>query len=196
LAVERWQRAHDLDLWVVNGMLDWIRRNRVDFDRTGGFSVNLSAQSLANADLLAVLHRELAVGDLPCDRITFEITETATLQSHAVAQDFMRQIRRYGCRFSLDDFGSGNASFGYLRSLHTDTLKIDGAFVKDMVDDPQLQAMVKSMNEIGHALGMKTVAEFVASPEILAMVREIGVDYGQGYEIEKPIKINQLIVKT
>lgn len=196
LAVERWQRAHELDLWVVNGVFDWIRRNRADFDRTGGFSINLSAQSLANADLLAVLHRELSVGDLPCAKITFEITETATLQSHAVAQDFMRQIRRYGCQFSLDDFGSGNASFGYLRSLHTDALKIDGAFVKDMVDDPELQAMVRSMNEIGHALGMKTVAEFVANPEILAMVREIGVDYGQGYEIGKPIKINELINKT
>ncbi len=196
LAVERWNRAYELDLWVFNGVMDWIRRNRADFDRIGGFSINLSAQSLSNQELLATLHRELSAGDIPCEKIVFEITETATLKSHAVAQDFMRQIRRYGCRFSLDDFGSGNASFSYLRNLRTDTLKIDGVYIKDMVDDPELQAMVKSMNEIGHALGMKTVAEFVASPEILALVREIGIDYAQGYEVEKPTHINDLVLNT
>ncbi|MDR3395054.1 MAG: DUF1631 family protein [Parasulfuritortus sp.] len=196
LAVERWNRAYELDLWVFKGVMDWIRNNRADFDRTGGFSVNLSAQSLSNQELLATLHRELSTGDIPCEKIAFEITETATLKNQAVAQDFMRQIRRYGCRFSLDDFGSGNASFSYLRSLRTDTLKIDGAYIKDMVGDPELQAMVKSMNEIGHALGMKTVAEFVASPEILALVREIGVDYAQGYEVEKPTHINGLLLNS
>jgi diguanylate cyclase (GGDEF)-like protein len=193
LAVERWKRAHELDLWVFSSAIAWIRRNRIAFEQIGGFSINLSAQSLSNSDLLAALHRELSAGDLPCDKIIFEITETATLFSHAVAQDFIRQIRRYGCRFSLDDFGSGNASFSYLRSLRTDTLKIDGAFVRDMADDPELQAMVRSMNEIGHTLGMKTVAEFVATPELLALVREFGIDYAQGYEVEKPIPIDRLI---
>lgn len=192
LAVERWKRAHELDLWVFSSVIAWIRRNRTAFERTGGFSINLSAQSLSNADLLTTLHRELSAGDLPCEKIIFEITETATLFSHAVAQDFIRQIRRYGCRFSLDDFGSGNASFSYLRSLRTDTLKIDGAFVRDMASDPELQAMVRSMNEIGHTLGMKTVAEFVATPELLALVREFGIDYAQGYEVEKPVRIDQL----
>jgi diguanylate cyclase (GGDEF)-like protein len=196
LAAERWKRAHELDIWVFSSVFDWIRKNRTDFDRTSGFSINLSAQSLSDASLLDALHRELSAGDIPCDKIAFEITETATLHSQSVAQDFMRQIRRYGCHFSLDDFGSGNASFGYLRSLRTDTLKIDGAYIKDMVDDPELQVMVKSMNEIGHSLGMKTVAEFVASPEILAMVKDFGLDYAQGYEIEKPIRIDELIQKT
>lgn len=193
LAVERWKRAHELDLWVFSSAVAWIRRHRAEFERTGGFSINLSAQSLSNSDLLTALHRELSAGDLPCNKIIFEITETATLFSHAVAQDFIRQIRRYGCRFSLDDFGSGNASFSYLRSLRTDTLKIDGAFIRDMAGDPELQAMVRSMNEIGHTLGMKTVAEFVATPELLALVREFGIDYAQGYEVEKPIPIDRLI---
>ena len=196
LAAERWKRAHELDIWVFSSVFDWIRQNRADFDRTGGFSINLSAQSLSNGGLLDALHQELSAGDLPCDKIAFEITETATLHSQSVAQDFMRQIQRYGCHFSLDDFGSGNASFGYLRSLRTDTLKIDGAYIKDMVEDPELQVMVKSMNEIGHSLGMKTVAEFVSSQEILAMIKEFGLDYAQGYAIEKPVRINELIQKT
>jgi EAL domain-containing protein (putative c-di-GMP-specific phosphodiesterase class I) len=147
---------------------------------------------MSNDAVLATLNRHLAQGDLPADRIGFEITETTTVGNYDAARDFIRQIRRYGCRFSIDDFGSGNASYGYLRNLRTEALKIDGAYVKDMVDDPDLQAMVKSMNDIGHSLGMKTVAEYVATPEILALVREIGVDYAQGYEVAMPVHIDEL----
>lgn len=191
-AVEYWKRNHDLDLWVIEQTFAWIRANPAAFAATGGFSVNLSALSLADADVLAALHRHLAAGDIEPGKIVLEITETATMGNYDAAREFIRQIRHYGCRFSIDDFGSGNASYGYLRNLRTDALKIDGAFVKDMVDDPDLRAMVKSMNDIGHSLGMKTVAEFVASPEILALVREIGVDYGQGFEIARPIHIDEL----
>jgi len=171
----------------------WIRANRPAFDRTGGFSVNLSSQTLSHPDILAFLHGELAKADMPAGMISFEITETATINNFSAAQDFIRQIRRYGCKFALDDFGSGYASYSNLKNLHTDTLKIDGAFVGEMDQNPADYAMVKSMNEIGHSLGMKTVAEFVATPGILDKLREIGVDYVQGYVIHKPMPIDQLL---
>lgn len=192
-AVEYWKRAHDLDLWVIERTFAWIRANRDTFDRLGGFSINLSALSMSDDGILARLHEHLGQGDVQTDKIVFEITETATVGNYDSAREFIRQIRRYGCRFCIDDFGSGNASYGYLRNLRTDTLKIDGVFVKDMVTDPDLLAMVKSMNDIAHSLGMKTVAEFVANPEILDLAKEIGVDYGQGYEIARPVHIDELI---
>lgn len=191
-AAEYWKRSHDLDLWVIEQTFAWIRSNPAAFAATGGFSINLSGLSMSDTGILATLHRHLTQGDIETGKIIFEITETATVNNYDAAREFIEQIRRYGCRFCIDDFGSGNASYGYLRNLRTDTLKIDGAFVKDMVNDPDLLAMVKSMNDIGHSLGMKTVAEYVASPEILSLVREIGVDYGQGYELAKPIHIDEL----
>jgi len=192
-AVERWNRSFDIDMWVLRQVFGWIRANRPAFDRTGGFSVNLSSQSLSHPDILAFLHGELAKADMPAGMISFEITETATINNFSAAQDFIRQIRRYGCKFALDDFGSGYASYSNLKNLHTDTLKIDGAFVGEMDQNPADYAMVKSMNEIGHSLGMKTVAEFVATPGILDKLREIGVDYVQGYVIHKPMPIDQLL---
>jgi diguanylate cyclase (GGDEF)-like protein len=192
-AVERWNRVHDIDRWVVDKVFQWVRGNRDTFDAIGGFSVNLSAQSLNNEELLAFLHRELSMPDIPVEKIMFEITETGTINSYAAAQDFIQQIRRYGCKFCIDDFGSGYASYGHLKNLHTDTLKIDGIFIKDMLSSPADLAMVRSMNEIGHSLGMKVVAEFVATPEILAAVREIGVDYAQGYALHEPMPIEGLV---
>jgi EAL domain-containing protein (putative c-di-GMP-specific phosphodiesterase class I)/GGDEF domain-containing protein len=192
-AVEFWKRSHDLDLWVIENTFAWIRAHPDVFARTGGFSINLSALSMANQAILDTLHRHLGQGDLPAGKIIFEITETATVGNYEAAREFIRQVRRHGCRFCIDDFGSGNASYGYLRKLRTDTLKIDGEFVKDMADDPDLQAMVKSMNDIGHSLGMKTVAEYVASPEILAQVRALGVDYAQGFEVARPTPIDELL---
>jgi diguanylate cyclase (GGDEF)-like protein len=192
-AAERWDRAHEVDRWVLENVFQWIRSHREAFDATGGFSINLSAQSLNNRDLLLFLHRELAAGDIPAARITFEITETGAIESYRSAQAFMQQISRYGCRFSIDDFGSGHASYGHLKNLHTDTLKIDGMFVRDMLSNPSDLAMVRSMKEIGHSLGMKVVAEYVATPEILSVVREIGVDYAQGYALHEPAPLETLV---
>ena len=192
-AVERWKRSHEIDLWVMREVFAWIRLNRAFFDQIGGFSVNLSALSLSNPEVLAYLHEELGREDTPTEKITFEITETTAIDSYVTAQDFMRQVRSYGCKFSLDDFGSGFASYSHLKNLRTDSLKIDGSFVKEIAHSPADYAMVKSMNEIGHSLGMKTVAEYVESPVILSKLREIGVDYAQGYAIHKPVPIAELI---
>jgi len=105
-------------------------------------------------------------------------------------------MRVLGCRFALDDFGSGLSSFGYLKNMEVDYLKIDGMFVKDIVDDPIDHAMVKSINEIGHVMGMKTIAEFVENDEIKGMLREIGVDYVQGYGIGKPVPLAEILNRS
>ena len=99
-----------------------------------------------------------------------------------------------GCQFALDDFGSGLSSFGYLKNLKVDYLKIDGIFVKDIADDPIDHAMVKSINDIGHVMGMKTIAEFVESKKIKSMLRKLGVDYAQGYEIGRPQPFEEILV--
>ncbi len=191
-AVEHWQRHRDLDLWVLDQSFAWIRQNQAIFNACGGFSINLSAQSVGDETVLSMLQRSLEPGDIDASKIMFEITETATVDNFDAARDFIRKLRLYGCRFCIDDFGSGNASYGYLRNLRTDTLKIDGIFIKDMLTEPDLLAMVKSMNDIAHSLDMKTVAEFVATPELVALAREIGIDYGQGYAIARPVPLDEL----
>ena len=190
--VERLKRSHEVDLWVMQRVFEWIAQNRTAFAGIGGFSVNLSALSLSSPDVIAYLQDRLGRPEVPAEKLTFEITETAAIESYGAAQEFIRQMRRYGCRFSLDDFGSGYTSYAHLKNLRTDSLKIDGAFVKDMLSSPGDYAMVKSMRDIGHSLGMHTVAEYVESPMILGKLREIGVDYAQGYAIHKPCRIEDI----
>lgn len=192
LAVEALRRAHEIDLWVLQRTFAWIRANRPVFMALGGLSINLSAMSLADPEVMACLRGVQLAGDIPPGRIIFEITETAAVESYAVAGDFIRQMRRHGWRFALDDFGSGHASYAHLKNLRVETLKIDGSFVKDIVHSPSDYAIVKSMNDIAHSLGLHTVAEFVETPQILDKLREIGVDYAQGYAIHKPCPIDQI----
>jgi diguanylate cyclase (GGDEF)-like protein len=192
-AVERLQRAHEVDIWVMRNVFEWIAANRSDFASVGGFAINLSATSLSNPEVMRYLQEMLPVSDFPTDKIIFEITESAAIESYGAAQDFIREIRRYGCKFSLDDFGSGFTSYSHLKNLRTDTLKIDGSFVKDMLLNAGDFAMVKSMNDIGHSLGLLTVAEYVESETTLEALREIGVDYVQGFAIHKPCRIDDIL---
>lgn len=194
-AVERLQRSHEVDIWVMQKVFEWIAANPAGFASVGGFAINLSATSLSNPEVKAYLQKVLPGSDFPTEKITFEITETAAIQSYGAAQDFIREIRRHGCKFSLDDFGSGFTSYAHLKNLRTDSLKIDGSFVKDMLQNPGDYAMVKSMNDIGHSLGLLTVAEYVESPMLLEALREIGIDYAQGYAIHKPCRLDQLMVE-
>jgi EAL domain-containing protein (putative c-di-GMP-specific phosphodiesterase class I) len=149
-------------------------------------SINLSGVSLADEDFLIFVTAELASTRLPPSKVCFEITETAAIANLSGAMRFIEVLRRVGCRFALDDFGSGLSSFAYLKSLPVDFLKIDGMFVKDIIEDPIDRELVRSINEIGHVMGKRTIAEFVESGEILAALGEIGVDYAQGFELGKP----------
>lgn len=125
----------------------------------------------------------------------FEITETSAIANLDIATQFITTLKKLGCRFALDDFGSGLSSFGYLKRLPVDYLKIDGIFVKDIVDDPIDYAMVKSINEIGHIMGMQTIAEFVENDAIKNKLNEIGVDYAQGYGLGKPVLFKELLAR-
>ena len=118
--------------------------------------------------------------------ICFEVTETAAIANIGSARDFISKLRANGCQFSLDDFGTGLSSFAYLKNLHVDYLKIDGSFIKEIVDDSISAAMVSSINQIGHLMGLKTIAEFVENDDILREVEKLGLDYVQGYGIDMP----------
>ena len=131
---------------------------------------------------------------MPAEKIKFEITETAAIANLRAATQFIETLAKFGIRFALDDFGSGLSSFAYLKKLQVDALKIDGMFVKDMLTDPLDFEMVKSINEIGHVMGLKTIAEFVEEEEVLLRLREIGVDYVQGYAIGKPVPIDDILL--
>jgi EAL domain-containing protein (putative c-di-GMP-specific phosphodiesterase class I) len=126
-------------------------------------------------------------------KFCFEITETAAISHIMIAEQFILELKQFGCKFALDDFGSGLSSFGYLKTLPIDYLKIDGIFVKDIVEEKIDYAMVKAINEIGHTMDMQTIAEFVESKGIKEMLIELGVDYAQGYAVHKPQPFEEIL---
>jgi EAL domain-containing protein (putative c-di-GMP-specific phosphodiesterase class I) len=149
-------------------------------------SINLSAASLGDERSLEYIREQFAHFGIAHSAICFEITEHAAIANLAKGTHFIQELKALGCRFSLDDFGSGMSSFGYLKHLPVDFLKIDGGFVKDMLEDPIDRAMVEAINLIGHKMGKRTIAEFVENREILRALRDIGVDLAQGYGIARP----------
>ncbi len=194
-AVERCQRMPEIDRWVVENVFAWILANSSDFDKIGGFAINLSGQSLNSEEFLNFLKDRLAVQDIPGEKITFEVTETVAAGSLVFTKRFIKEIKQFGCKFSLDDFGTGYSSYSYLKSLDVDYLKIDGAFVKDITNSPTDRVMVNSMNEIARSLNMETIAEYVENMEIHAVLKEIGVDYAQGWGVHKPMPLADLSAK-
>ena len=184
-AAERYNLVTQLDSWVVRNSLDWLGRNP-DMRLT----VNLSGMSIADEKFLEFVTREIESHGTEPGRVCFEITETAAIANLSRATYFIDQMRERGCFFALDDFGSGLSSFAYLKTLPVDFLKIDGFFVRDMVEDRINFELVKSINDIGHVMGKRTIAEFVETDECLEAVRDIGVDYSQGYGIARPTPVD------
>jgi EAL domain-containing protein (putative c-di-GMP-specific phosphodiesterase class I) len=156
-------------------------------------SINLSGQSLGDERFLGFLSEQLHGSGIEPSRICFEVTETAAIANFDKAVAFMHRLRDRGCRFALDDFGSGLSSFGYLKSLPVDFLKIDGVFVRQVDRNPIDHAMVAAINNIGHEMGIQTVAEFVESDAIRARVKAIGVDFGQGFGIAEPCAVHEYL---
>ncbi len=193
-AIERLKRISELDKWVVRAVFGWIRNHPHEFEQVGAFSINLSGPSVNSKSFLAFMEDELGRGDIPGHKLIFEITESAAIDSFANAEHFIKKFRRYGCRFSLDDFGVGFSSFTYLKNLKVDYLKIDGSFVRDMIRNEVDVALVSSMHETSRFLGIKTIAEAVEDEETLEQLKAIGVNYVQGYYTGKPMHIDQIAV--
>lgn len=192
-AVERYHLSARVDRWVVQHALAWMAEHQ---DKVHLCSINLSGQSLSDKNFLKFIQAEIASSKLPCEKICFEITETAAIGNIDIAKSFMQTLSALGCQFSLDDFGSGLSSFAYLRTLPVNILKIDGQFIHDIETNPINLAMVKSIHEIGCLMGKKTVAEFVENTAILNLLKELGVHYAQGYGVGYPMPLDQILALT
>ena len=191
-AAERYNLASTLDRWVIHHALNWLRTNPHLLQRLHLCGINLSGQSFGDDGVLRSILDELdQAGPELAGKLCFEVTETAAISDIVHATRFIRSLKSRGCRFALDDFGSGFSSFAYLKSLPVDFVKIDGGFVREIARNSVDLAMVRSINEIGHVMGMQTIAEFVENRDILDVLREIGVDYAQGYEIGRPLPITE-----
>jgi diguanylate cyclase (GGDEF)-like protein/PAS domain S-box-containing protein len=196
-AAERYNLAPALDRWVISHLFEWIATKPGFMDELSLCSVNLSGLSLSDETMLAFISKQFSKWSIPVHKICFEVTETAAIANLSNATKFINQLKERGCSFSLDDFGSGLSSFAYLKNLPVDYLKIDGLFVKDILDDKVDLAMVKSINEVGHVMDKKTIAEFVENEQIFNLLSTLGVDYAQGYGIGKPVPLDELkIIKT
>jgi EAL domain-containing protein (putative c-di-GMP-specific phosphodiesterase class I) len=184
-AAERFGLMQDIDRWTVQQaikQLAALRNNGYDIS----FSINLSGHAFEDDELLPLIWQALEHASLDSRFITFEITETAAITNLNAATQFIMQLKKTGCKFALDDFGAGFCSFSYLKNLPVDKLKIDGAFIRGLADAPVDQAMVKSMNQVAHALKKQTVAESVENEETLSLLKEFGIDYAQGNYIGPP----------
>ncbi|MFQ6006035.1 MAG: putative bifunctional diguanylate cyclase/phosphodiesterase [Woeseia sp.] len=184
---ERSRLMPAVDRWVITHTLEKL----ADFGsqlakEKGFFAINLSGQSICDNSFLDFVIGELVRTGVPMTAICFEVTESTAILNMKRAKQFMTVLREKGCRFSLDDFGSGLSSFSYLKTLPIDFLKIDGQFVREIAQDPVSNAMVAAINQMSHAMGLKTIAEYVENKAIETQVTSLGVDYGQGFGIEKP----------
>jgi diguanylate cyclase (GGDEF)-like protein len=195
-AAETYNRMTTIDRWVIRNVLEWMSENRSSLDGFGGFAINVSGHSVNDTTFPDFVLEQFGKTQAPTAKVCFEITETAAIANLDNAIDFMNRMRIIGCSFSLDDFGTGLSSYSYLRNLPVDYVKIDGVFVKDIADNPADYAVVRSINEIGHYMGKRTVAEYVEDAQILDSVREIGVDYAQGYQISKPGLLQDLRISA
>jgi diguanylate cyclase (GGDEF)-like protein/PAS domain S-box-containing protein len=190
---ERYHLMPAIDRWVVRHALRHLRAQGHN-SAPVHYSINLSAQSLSENEFLDFVLQELADSGAPAEQVCFEITETTAIANLNRAMRFITELKAQGCRFALDDFGSGLSSFAYLKNLPVDYLKIDGSFVKDIDTNRVDRAMVEAINEIGHLMGIKTVAEFAVSAEVMAVLEEIGVDYVQGFHIARPVALGPVTV--
>ncbi len=187
-AAERYNLMRSVDRWVVAHTFNWLVANPYH-DLV--CAINLSGQSIGDEQFLHFVFNQFKGTGVAPGKVCFEITETAAIANLAKATDFIEELKAIGCRFSLDDFGSGLSSFSYLKNLPVDYLKIDGIFVKDMVNNPIDSAMVEAINNIGQVMGIKTIAEYAESTATLQKLKGLGINYAQGYAIAKPAPLSE-----
>jgi len=185
-AAERYNLMPVIDLKVIEMVFEYLAKTGKGMEDTGTYFVNLSGNSLSDDHFFNSIRSVLTKYKVKPERICFEITETAAIAHLSEAVEFIKEIRLEGFKFALDDFGCGMSSFSYLKTIPVDFLKIDGGFVRNMLSDPIDVGIVEACNKIGHAVGLKTIAEFVENDSIKEMLKEIGIDYAQGFGIAKP----------
>ncbi len=186
-AAERFNLMPEIDQWVINTTIEHIQNLQKNSDKTiGKYFVNLSGNSLSDDSFLVNIEDKIRQAYLPEKSLCFEVTETAAIANLSNTIKLIEALRRLDCEFALDDFGCGLSSFAYLKEIPLDYLKIDGGFVKNMLEDELDEAIVWASHHIGKAAKLKTIAEFVENKLILKKVKEIGIDFAQGWELGKP----------
>ncbi|MCP5161346.1 MAG: DUF1631 family protein [Hahellaceae bacterium] len=183
---EKYNRMQAVDRWVVGYVLDWMAMHQNELNLMGGISINLSGHSLNDAELLEFIYDRLSMRNAPLEKLWFEITEAAAIANVADVAEFMSELKEIGCRFCLGNFGAGMSSYQFLKELPVDMIKIDGTFVKDLATDENDRAMVRSMAEMVHFMGKEIIAAQVEDKHSLEALKTLGVDYAQGYVIERP----------
>jgi EAL domain-containing protein (putative c-di-GMP-specific phosphodiesterase class I) len=182
-AAERYNLISEIDRWVVRAVCAYLSGSA---GSKGLCFINLSGQTLSDQEFPGFIHEQFKSAGVDASRICFEITETAAITNLQNAVRFVRKIKAEGCSFALDDFGTGLSSFAYLKTIPADFLKIDGGFVRAMIEDPIDNAIVQAIQQIGKVAGMRTIAEFVEDGAVLKQLQAIGIDYAQGFAIEPP----------
>jgi len=191
-AAELYGLMPEIDDWVLRNTFAWMVENTKHCHPFSQIAINLSGQSISNKTFLDRVISQITETGVDPEEICFEITETTAIANLEFANKFIHVLKGMGCNFALDDFGSGMSSFAYLKNLPVDYLKIDGSYVQDLVNDPIDRAMVTAVNQIGHAMGIKTIAEFVEDQATMGALAAIGVDYAQGYGIARPEPLEKL----
>ena len=189
---EQYRLMRELDQWVINAVFKWFAGRRDVLHQMSLCSINLSGQSVGDPNMQGFIRERVMIYRLPPGKFCFEVTETAVMEDIGRSINFIEALRRDGFKFAIDDFGSGLASFGYLKRLPVDFVKIDGMFVKDIEEDDTHEAIVASIDQISKVMGKETIAEFVENDRVARMLAGIGVDYLQGYGIGRPEPITRL----
>lgn len=187
-ALERFGGITELDFAVIRHSLAFLANHP-----NVRLNINLSGQTIGDVSLTDFIKKQFHITGVKPSRVVFEITETASVTNLPVARKFIQEMRSLGCRLALDDFGSGMSSFGYLKTLDVDYIKLDGSFVRDIDRDPIHYSMVDSVNQVARIMGKKTIAEFVEDNDVLLTLKRIGIDFGQGYHFHKPQPLHEIV---
>jgi diguanylate cyclase (GGDEF)-like protein/PAS domain S-box-containing protein len=191
-SAERFQMASRIDRWVVRAVFERMAQHRATLSHVGTVAINLSGQSIGDRDFHRYVTKLIETMAFDHHKLCFEITETAAITNLSDATSFFESMRKFGVRFALDDFGSGVSSFGYLKSLPVDYLKIDGQFIRDLADDRVDQATVRCIRDVAKITGKKTIAEFVETEAVETLLREMEIDYAQGFLRHRPVAFDEI----
>ena len=195
-AAIRYQLMQSIDRWVIDTAVERLKTYADTFaNGPFTFAINFSGQSLNDESFSEFLLERIRSSGLPPDLFCFELTENTAVASVKRATELMRRLRALGCGIALDDFGTGLSSLSYLRELPVTMLKIDGSFVRDVIRDPRAESMVRAIAQLARTMSLATVAEYVETKEILARVATLGVDYGQGFAIARPVPMDDLLAE-